>query len=99
MVLCGEYADRSVVELLEPPAGAKAGDPIVFEGFERCPEKELKAIKLKDEKGQKYSQTAWDRLVPTLNISAEGVARIGEVAFGHALGNVTVPTVKNGIVK
>ena len=28
MVLCGEYKDGSVIELLEPPAGSKAGDVV-----------------------------------------------------------------------
>jgi methionyl-tRNA synthetase len=34
MVLCGQTADHSQVELLEPPAGAEVGERITFEGCE-----------------------------------------------------------------
>jgi len=99
MVLCGEYKDGSVIELLEPPAGSKAGDVVSFEGFERCPLPQLKDTALKDAEGKKFKQTAWDRTLSSLNVSAEGVARIGELVFTTVNGKVTVPTVRNGIIK
>jgi len=55
MVLCGEYADGSTIELLEPPAGSKAGDKISFEGFERVAPAKLVETKLKDKDGKKFS--------------------------------------------
>lgn len=33
MVICASTADHSEVKLLEPPAGAKAGDCVSFPGF------------------------------------------------------------------
>lgn len=99
MVLCGEYADGSVIELLEPPAGSKPGDQISFAGFERVPLPQLKDTTLKDADNKKFKQTAWDRVIGTLKVSAEGVACIGDIPFSHPLGNVTVPTVRNGIIK
>ncbi len=41
MVLCAETPDKSVVELLIPPAGSAPGDIITFEGYERKPPAEL----------------------------------------------------------
>lgn len=35
MVMCAETENKSVVELLIPPAGSKPGDLISFEGFPR----------------------------------------------------------------
>ncbi len=32
MVLCGETEDKSIVELINPPAGSVPGDLISFEG-------------------------------------------------------------------
>jgi methionine--tRNA ligase beta chain len=32
MVLCGETEDKSIVELISPPAGSEPGDEVFFEG-------------------------------------------------------------------
>jgi tRNA-binding EMAP/Myf-like protein len=53
MVLCAETPDKSVVELLIPPAGSVPGDIITFEGFERKPPAELPA---------KKKPTPWDNV-------------------------------------
>jgi hypothetical protein len=34
MVLCGSNADHTVVELVDPPAGAKLGERVTFEGHD-----------------------------------------------------------------
>lgn len=56
MVLCATAADKSKVELLDPPAGTKAGERVQFSGYEytedettelaRCNEKQRAAILL-----------------------------------------------------
>jgi methionine--tRNA ligase beta chain len=41
MVLCASNADHTAVELIKPPAEAKIGERIYFEGYEGEPDKEL----------------------------------------------------------
>mgnify|MGYP000866720774 CR=1 FL=1 len=37
MVMCGETPNKSAVELIDPPKGAKVGDLIHIEGEDRTP--------------------------------------------------------------
>lgn len=48
MVMCAETEDRSVIELLQPPAGSEAGDLISFEGAAREPVEKLHKDKKKN---------------------------------------------------
>ena len=62
MVLCGENADGSVIELLTPPEGSAAGDLISFEGQTRDPAPgDLKSNK-----------NAWHKTQPEFNIRSDG---------------------------
>jgi len=61
MVLCGETADKSVVELISPPAGSEPGDEIFFEGWERKPPAQLHPKK-----------NPWDTVCPELSINGKG---------------------------
>jgi methionine--tRNA ligase beta chain len=47
MVLCASNADHTAVETMEPPANAKIGERVVFEGFDGNPEPENKVAKKK----------------------------------------------------
>ena len=61
MVLCGETEDKSVVELIEPPAGSLPGDLISFEGQGRNPPAQLNVKK-----------NPWDNVSPELRINELG---------------------------
>lgn len=45
MLLCASNDDHSKIELLIPPEGAKAGDPVTIEGIERKPAGEINLSK------------------------------------------------------
>lgn len=63
MVLCAETEDKSVIELLQPPAGAAIGDKISFPPSERNPPESLP-----------NKNNAWDKTVDDLKINDKGVA-------------------------
>lgn len=92
MVLCGETEDRSIVELLKPPAGSKPGDPISFEGYPREPlEKPPK-------------KNPWELVAPCLVVDGKSQACYKDkdgnlIPFSVNGGVVKSATVKNGIVK
>ena len=92
MVLCAETEDRSKVELLKPPAGSKAGDPISFEGYPREPlEKPPK-------------KNPWELVGPRLVIDDQGQACYKDkddnlVPFSCNGGVVKSGGLKNAIIK
>lgn len=92
MVLCGEYEDRSKVELLQPPAGSKPGDPISFEGYPREPV----------EKPPK--KNPWEKVAPCLVVDGNSQACYKDesgnlIPFKVPNGVVKSATIKNGIIK
>lgn len=87
MVLCGETEDKSVVELIEPPAGSEAGDLISFEGWARQPPTQLHPKK-----------NPWDTVCPALKINSEGVACWNDVPFKTPKGVCKSGTLKMGVI-
>jgi aminoacyl tRNA synthase complex-interacting multifunctional protein 1 len=64
MLMCASNADHSAVEYMEPPADAKIGERVVFEGYEKGdPEPENKIAKKK----------VFEGLAPDLKTNAEGI--------------------------
>jgi len=60
---CAVNSDRTKVELVAPPEGAKPGDKVVFEGHEDgAPEPENKVAKKK----------IWEKLAPELKTDDKG---------------------------
>lgn len=88
MVLCGETEDKSVVELITPPAGSAPGDEISFEGWARQPPAQLHPKK-----------NPWDTVAPALKINAQGECCWNDVQFKTPKGVCTVPTLKGGIIR
>jgi len=109
MVLCAQNdAEGSVIELLEPPAGSEAGDHIIFAGHDRKPDTILEdSFKMeedgithcKDKDKKKVKWTAWDRLMNSFKVNAEGKAAWESVVWATAKGEITASVVKNGIIK
>jgi len=63
MVLCASNADHTSVECMEPPADAKIGERVTFEGFEGDPEPENKIAKKK----------IFEAVAPDLKTNAQGI--------------------------
>jgi methionine--tRNA ligase beta chain len=63
MVLCASNADHTSVECMEPPADAKIGERVTFEGYTGDPEPENKIAKKK----------IFEAVAPELKTNAEGI--------------------------
>lgn len=64
MVMCASNADHTAVETMEPPADAKIGERVLFEGYEEGePEAEAKVGKKK----------IFETVAPDLKTNAEGI--------------------------
>eukprot|EP00526_Cylindrotheca_closterium_P009740 CAMPEP_0113639960 /NCGR_PEP_ID=MMETSP0017_2-20120614/20970_1 /TAXON_ID=2856 /ORGANISM="Cylindrotheca closterium" /LENGTH=432 /DNA_ID=CAMNT_0000551213 /DNA_START=20 /DNA_END=1318 /DNA_ORIENTATION=- /assembly_acc=CAM_ASM_000147 len=63
MVMCASNADHTKVECMEPPANAKIGERVEFEGISGDPEPENKVAKKK----------IFESVAPDLKTNAEGV--------------------------
>lgn len=64
MVMCASNADHTAVEYMEPPADAKIGERVLFEGYEKGdPEPENKIAKKK----------VFEGIAPDLKTNAEGI--------------------------
>lgn len=92
MVLCAETEDRKTVELLQPPAGAKPGDTISFDGYPREPVM------------QPPKKNPWELVGPRLVIDENGVACYKDKddnlkPFMCNDGVVKSKTLKNAIIK
>lgn len=66
MVICAENADKSVVELVEPPADAKVGEMISFEG--------LPAVNPDTDVNPNRKTSPWGKCADSLVVNEEGVA-------------------------
>eukprot|EP00656_Telonema_subtile_P049008 TRINITY_DN6004_c0_g2_i2.p1 TRINITY_DN6004_c0_g2~~TRINITY_DN6004_c0_g2_i2.p1 ORF type:complete len:382 (-),score=149.42 TRINITY_DN6004_c0_g2_i2:128-1273(-) len=81
MVLCASYEPEGgdkVCEPLAPPAGAKVGELITFEGYPSVPDKVLKKSKV------------WSDAAVDLTTNAEGVACYKGLAFTTSAGVCSV---------
>lgn len=90
MVLCAEIRNEGVasaVELLSPPEGSVAGDPITFEGQGRNPPKELPA---------KTEKNPYFRVAPNFRIDGNGFAKWNDFKFTTPKGDVSAKTIRNG---
>jgi aminoacyl tRNA synthase complex-interacting multifunctional protein 1 len=63
MVMCASNADHTSVEVMEPPADAKIGERIMFEGYKGDPEPENKVAKKK----------VFEAVAPDLKTNDQGV--------------------------
>ena len=87
MVLCGENADRTVIELIDPPAGSEPGDLVSFEGHERKPPAQLNVKK-----------NPWDNVCPDLSINDKGECLWKDVVFKTPKGACTVSKLRAGVI-
>ncbi|RMZ88578.1 hypothetical protein DV736_g4202, partial [Chaetothyriales sp. CBS 134916] len=98
-----DHASDRVVELVSPPDGAEAGDPVYFEGWEygeaKGPEKQLNPKKKQWEAIQPGFYTS-DELVVGFDASkseVEGSLKGDLIVNGK--GNCTVKTLKGAVVR
>lgn len=87
MVLCGETVDKSIIEMIEPPAGSQPGDFVSFEGWERKPPAMLNVKK-----------NPWDNVWPDLTINDKGECQWKNIVFKTPKGACTVATLRAGII-
>jgi tRNA-binding EMAP/Myf-like protein len=87
MILAASNEDKSIVELLEPPANAKAGEPIVFEGFESAPDPVL------NPKHKIFEKCAAD-----FTTTDDLTAVFQGVSFKSTAGDVKVKSLKNATI-
>jgi len=91
MLLAAEHGegDAKKIEILTPPEGSVPGDLVEFVGEGRNPPALLPKKK-----------NAWERVQPDLNVGSDGKAQWKAVPLAVAgKGNVTVPTLKEGMIK
>lgn len=87
MVLCASDAGKTSLCFVTPPAGAAAGERIMFDGFPGEPE----AVKKMDKK------KGWEAIQPELNTNADGVCCYRDKPFSLGSG-VCTATVTGGII-
>jgi aminoacyl tRNA synthase complex-interacting multifunctional protein 1 len=85
MVLCAQNADHTVVVPVNPPAGAKIGDVISFEGCESTPAGENQVAKKK----------LWEAAAPDLHTNGDGVACWKDKTWNTPAGPCTAPGMAN----
>lgn len=85
MVMCASDAEKTTVQLLQIPEGAKVGDRITFPGLTGSPVAEMPKKKL-------------EKLMPGFRTDADGVCRWNDEPFTHPLGTVkaALPNAKVG---
>ena len=86
MVLCAETPDKSVIELITPPAGSLPGDLVFFEGQGREPPEQLP------------KKNPWDTVQPALVVDGEGICCWKETPFKTETGICTAKTIRNGVI-
>ena len=87
MVICAENADHSVVELVEPPADAKVGEWIQFEG--------LPQVNPDEEVNPNRKTSPWCKCQEYLRANQDGVAVFKENAFITSAGKCTVKSLRD----
>ncbi|CAH1778093.1 unnamed protein product [Owenia fusiformis] len=61
MIMCASTPEK--VEIIDPPAGSKPGDRVIFEGYSGTPDEMLKP-----------KQKVWEQIQPELHINGESAA-------------------------
>lgn len=84
MVLAASNDDHTQVEIVDPPAGAKAGERITFAGYTGTPDDVLNPKK-----------KIFETVKPDLKSNGEKVACYKDVAFMTSAGPCTVATLAN----
>jgi methionine--tRNA ligase beta chain len=90
MVLCASNADRSVVEFVDPPAGAAPGDRILIDGHADS------AAPVPEVINPSAKKNPWVPFAAELKTNADRVATYLGVPLRTAAGVCTAPTVANG---
>ena len=88
MVLCAINADHSAVELVDPPAGAKVGERVTFEG---CDGDAASPAQLQKKK-------LLEAALPGLKVDAAGGATYNGVPFMTSAGPCTAKSIRDGHV-
>lgn len=94
MVLAAISADGSTTELLEPPQAARVGERVTFPALTtHSADGPLLTVRV-NEKVQ-------SEVLPALHVDGRGVACFGpqHVPFTTTAGVVTVPTIKDALIK
>lgn len=84
MVLAASNEDHTSVEILDPPAGAKVGERIIFQGLEGDADAQLNPKK-----------KIFEEVKPFLHTNAEKVALYKEIVFQTSAGPCTVASLAN----
>jgi methionine--tRNA ligase beta chain len=88
MVLCAQSADKSTVELLEPPADAVVGERITFEGVSGCPATA----------NQMNKKKLLQKVLPDLALGEAMVGQWQGKAFMTSKGPCTASTITTGTI-
>lgn len=91
MILAASSADNSKVELLEPPAGAKVGERVSFDGFAVDPA-------FADTDLPRANDKVLKAVMADLRTDAEGVAKYKEVPFNTSAGVVRVQSLHGATI-
>ncbi|GBG31121.1 Methionine--tRNA ligase, cytoplasmic [Hondaea fermentalgiana] len=96
MVLCASNADKTQVEVVDPPAGAEIGERVVFQGIEGGPFEPATPAQVAKKK-------IFEAVAPNLKTTADRnpcwLGQDGKVhLFTTSKGPCSVPTIANGIV-
>lgn len=84
MVLAASNDDHTSVEILDPPAGAKIGERVTFQGFEGDADAQLNPKK-----------KIFEEVKPHLHTNADKIAQYKEVTFMTSAGPCTVASLAN----
>lgn len=90
MVLCASNADRSVVEFVDPPAGAAPGDRILIDGHSDSTAPVPEVV------NPSAKKNPWVPFAAELKTNADRVATYLGVPLRTAAGVCAAPTVANG---
>jgi len=92
MVLCGSNEDHTKVEILDPPAGAQAGEHLILDGFGIMkPGPEDAVLKSKSQQG------VWKMVAPDLKL-VDGEATYNGKLFTTSAGPLSCKNLNDGTV-
>ncbi|KAJ3033832.1 hypothetical protein HDV00_005797 [Rhizophlyctis rosea] len=85
MVVAASSADKTTVELLDPPSGSEVGDLVVFDGFDRAPEESV-------------NRKMFEKIAGEFKVGEDLVAGYKGVPWKTEKGFVTVKNLKNAVI-